>query len=275
MDIKLLCLQIQNLPCHYYSSILDIFIQHQCVVNETKRGSNKGVRVVLDYVPTDVLDLIQKRVNAILHLEEQNALIKNARIQLNASNPEPDYGTPVGPGYTSSPAYPAYPPPAGTPSTLVNKISALKIGLYQTRPDTTTAHRSAAACLWCTLPIPPFKQICIPIRIQLVDGDLDVNGYGSFCRPECAAGKLMNEPIDISTKYERYMLLNQLYMNQHNGTGIVPAVSPHYVMDKFLGTLTPDEYLEMTAGPTQYNILQKPFTHIMPELHEKYIIAHD
>ena len=71
------------------------------------------------------------------------------------------------------------------------------------------------------------------------------------------------------------MLLNQLYMKQFAEAGIVPAVSPHYIMDKFLGTLTPDEYLTMTGDAIQYNILKKPFTHIMPELHEKYVIAHD
>ena len=279
MDIKLLCTQIQNLPERYHSAIMDIFIHHQCVVNETKRGAHKGVRVVMDYVPDHVLDILQKRVDVIMQIEQQNIQIKDARSKLNQLNPELDAiysntNTQIGLfGQTSTPIHSA--PHHNPPLTLAHKISALKMGLYHNQLDSSNTHRSASSCLWCTLPILPFRQICIPTHIQLHDGEIDVSGYGSFCRPECAAGKLMNEPIDISTKYERYMLLNQLYMKQFTNTGIVPAVSPHYVMDKFLGTLTPDEYLEMTGGTIQYNILKKPFTHIMPELHEKYIIAHE
>jgi hypothetical protein len=264
MSVKALCTQIQNLPARYHSAILDIFIQHQCVINETKRGSNKGVRIVMDHVPPDVIDILQKRVDVIMQLENQNIQIKDARDKLNKLNPEqeaPILGTNGSACLSTS---------ASTHTSLPNKISALKMGLYQNDPG---LHRASSACLWCTLPIQPFHQICIPTQIQLTDGELNVSGYGSFCRPECAAGNLMNEQIDISTKYERFMLLNQLYMKNANGQGISPAVSPHYIMDKFMGTLTPEEYLAMTGGSVQYNILKKPFTHIMPELHEKYVIA--
>jgi hypothetical protein len=46
-------------------------------------------------------------------------------------------------------------------------------------------------------------------------------------------------------------------------------------MDKFLGTLSADEYLRMTEGETTYTMLRKPFTHILPELHDNYIIEHN
>jgi hypothetical protein len=113
------------------------------------------------------------------------------------------------------------------------------------------------------------------LRAQAGNDSYDIEGYGSFCRPECAAGYLMHENIETSLKLERYMLLNQIYIPHSDnvgGHGILPAVSPHYVMDKFLGTLSPPEYLKMTEGSVVYTILSKPYTHILPELHDKYVI---
>ena len=52
------------------------------------------------------------------------------------------------------------------------------------------------------------NQPCSCSKYEL---DEEIHGYGSFCRPECAATYLMKENIDDSTKFERYHLLNQIY----------------------------------------------------------------
>ena len=42
------------------------------------------------------------------------------------------------------------------------------------------------------------------------------NVYGCFCSPECAVAFLKREPIDTSTLWERYSLLNNVYSNIFN-----------------------------------------------------------
>jgi hypothetical protein len=100
-----------------------------------------------------------------------------------------------------------------------------------------------------------------------MDGQL--YGYGSFCRPECAVAYLMKENIDDSTKFERYHLLNQIYSKiyQHK-KNIKPAPNPYYLLDKFYGNLSIQEYRKLLKTEHMLLVIEKPMTRILPELHE-------
>jgi len=79
----------------------------------------------------------------------------------------------------------------------------------------------------------------------------------------------MNEPIDASTKFERYGLLNHIYSPVYKyQKNIKPAPNPHYLLEKFQGVLSIDEYRQLSQMNSLYLFLDKPMTRIVPEFHE-------
>jgi hypothetical protein len=120
-------------------------------------------------------------------------------------------------------------------------------------------------CFHCTYSFsnPP---IYIPKRIR--NGIIEV--YGCFCSPECAVSHLKCEPIDTSTKWERYSLLNNIYSKIYNYTkNIKPAPNPYYTLDKFYGNLSIQEYRKLLMNDRILLVVDKPLTKIMPELYEE------
>ena len=96
-------------------------------------------------------------------------------------------------------------------------------------------------CFWCTY---PFDNPPIYIPKHERNGSIEV--YGCFCSPECAVAHLKREPIDTSMLWERYALLNNIYSDIYKYTdNIKPAPDPHYILDKFYGTLTIQEYRKL------------------------------
>jgi len=140
------------------------------------------------------------------------------------------------------------------------KLKKLKLQLYKnSNPD------KKSACFWCTYEFD--NQTCYIPKYE-IDGQLC--GYGSFCRPECAAAYLMKENIDDSTKYERYHLLNQIYSKIYDyKKNIKPAPDPHYLLDKFYGNLSIQEYRKLLKTEHMLLVIEKPMTRILPELHEE------
>jgi hypothetical protein len=140
-----------------------------------------------------------------------------------------------------------------------SKLKDLKINLYKnTIPD------NKSACFWCTYEYD--NQTCY-IPKQELDGKLC--GYGSFCRPECAVAFLMKENIDDSTKFERYHLLNNIYGKIYDfKKNIKPAPDPYYLLDKYYGNLTIQEYRRLLKTEHLLMVLEKPMTRILPELFE-------
>lgn len=121
-----------------------------------------------------------------------------------------------------------------------------------------------SACFWdtCEFDNPP-----IYIPKHFINGTYEV--YGCFCCPECAVGYLMNEPIDSSIKFERYHLMNFIYGKIYNYTkNIKPATSPFYMLDKYYGNLTIQQYRTLLRYERLFLIVDKPLTRILPELHE-------
>ena len=139
------------------------------------------------------------------------------------------------------------------------KLSNLKYQLhYNCLPD------KRSSCFWCTC---PFDNPAIYIPSKIRKGVYDV--YGCFCSPECSVAHLMNEKIDSSIKFERYQLLNHIYGKIYNySKNIKPAPDPHYILDKFYGTLSIKEYRDLFKTDQLLIVVDKPLTHVFPELYE-------
>lgn len=121
-----------------------------------------------------------------------------------------------------------------------------------------------SACFWCTC---DFDTQPIYIPKHFIKDSYNV--YGCFCSPECATAYLMEENIDSSTKFERYHLLNHIYCKVFNYTkNIKPAPNPYYMLNKFYGNLTIQEYRALLKSERLFLVVDKPLTRILPELHE-------
>lgn len=139
------------------------------------------------------------------------------------------------------------------------KLKNLKLQLYK-----NNNLDKKSACFWCTHDYD--NQPCYIPKYEM-DGTL--YGYGSFCRPECAVAYLMKESIDDSMKFERYHLLNQIYSKVYNfKKNIKPAPNPFFLLDKFYGNLTIQEYRKLLKTEHMLLVVEKPMTLILPELHD-------
>lgn len=139
------------------------------------------------------------------------------------------------------------------------KLKRLKIQMYK-----NANQEKKSACFWCT-----YEYDNPSCYIPKYEMDKEIYGYGSFCRPECAVAYLMRENIDDSTKFERYHLLNQIYGKVYNfKKNIKPAPNPYYLLDKFYGNLTIQEYRKLLKSEHMLLVIDKPMTRILPELHE-------
>ena len=139
------------------------------------------------------------------------------------------------------------------------KLKRLKIQLYKnSMPD------KKSACFWCTYEFD--NPACYIPKYEM---DEQIHGYGSFCRPECATAYLMKENIDDSMKFERYHLLNKIYSKIYDyKKNIKPAPNPYYLLEKFYGNLSIQEYRKLLKTEHMLLVIEKPMTRILPELHE-------
>lgn len=120
------------------------------------------------------------------------------------------------------------------------------------------------ACFWdtCDFDNPP-----VHIIKHFLNGTYEA--YGCFCSPECGVAFLMNEHLDGSIKFERYHLMNNIYgkIYEYN-KNIKPAPNPYYMLDKYFGNLSIQEYRSLLKNERLFLIVDKPLTRILPELHE-------
>lgn len=139
------------------------------------------------------------------------------------------------------------------------KLKKIKINLYK-----NMIQDKKSACFWCTYDYD--NPSCYIPKYEMDD---TIYGYGSFCRPECAVAFLMKENIDDSTKFERYHLLNQIYSKVYDfKKNIKPAPNPYYLLEKYYGNLTIQEYRKLLKTEHLLLVIDKPLTRILPELHE-------
>ena len=121
-----------------------------------------------------------------------------------------------------------------------------------------------SACFWCTH---DFDNP--PIFIPKNEFKNSYQVYGCFCSPQCGVAHLMNEKIDSSIKFERYQLLNHVYGKIYNyNKNIKPAPNPYYLLDKYYGTLSINEYRDLFNNEQLLIVVEKPLSNVFPELYE-------
>jgi len=121
-----------------------------------------------------------------------------------------------------------------------------------------------SACFWCTF---DFDNPPIYIPKHYIKDTYHV--YGCFCSPECSVAYLMEENIDSSSKFERYHLLNHIYSKIYDyKKNIKPAPNPYYMLEKYYGNLTIQQYRALLRNERLFLVVDKPLTRILPELHE-------
>ena len=148
---------------------------------------------------------------------------------------------------------------SGDSKHLWNKLKELTYQLH-----TNSISDKKSACFWCTCDFDN-PMILIP-KFEL---NKIYHCYGCFCSPECATAYLFEEPIDTSTRFERYHLLNHIYCKIYNyEKNIKPAPNPYYTLDKYYGNLTIQEYRKLLKNERLLLIVDKPLSRILPELHE-------
>lgn len=142
---------------------------------------------------------------------------------------------------------------------LWKRLKQLKINLHM-----NNISDKKSACFWCTH---DFDNPPVYIPKFFIKESYHV--YGCFCSPECATAYLMEENIDSSTKFERYHLINNIYAKIYNYTkNIKPAPNPYYLLNKYYGNLSIQEYRSLLKNDRLFLIVDKPLTRILPELHE-------
>ena len=139
------------------------------------------------------------------------------------------------------------------------KVNNLKIKLHK---NDICDKRSA--CFWCT-----YDFDNPPIFIPKCEFKNTYQVYGCFCSPHCSVAYLMDEKIDSSIKYERYQLINHVYGKIFNyQKNIKPAPNPYYLLDKYYGNLSINEYRELFNTEQLLIVVEKPLSHVFPELYE-------
>ena len=146
-----------------------------------------------------------------------------------------------------------------------DKLLNIKLKNLQKQLHTNDISDKKSACFWCTH---DFDNP--PVYIPKFKSNNSYHVYGCFCSPECSVSFLMNENIDSSKKFERYQLLNFIYGKIYNySINIKPAPDPYYLLDKYYGNLSIQEYRKLLRNDRLLMIIDKPLTRVLPELHEE------
>jgi hypothetical protein len=139
-----------------------------------------------------------------------------------------------------------------------------KLNILEHNLHTNNICDKKSACFWCTC---EFDNPPVYIPKHYIKDAYDV--YGCFCSPECATAYLMEEHIDSSSKFERYHLMNNIYAKIYDyKKNIKPAPNPYYMLDKYYGNLTIQEYRSLLRNERLFLVVDKPLTRVLPELHE-------
>ena len=144
------------------------------------------------------------------------------------------------------------------------KVIWKKLKVLQHNLHINNTNNKKSACFWdtCEFDNPP-----VYIPKHFINDTYHV--YGCFCSPECAVAYLMEENIDSSIKFERYQMINHIYSKIYNyNMNIKPSPNPYYMLEKYYGNLTTQEYRSLLRNERLFLIVDKPLTRIMPELHE-------
>jgi len=151
-----------------------------------------------------------------------------------------------------------------TTKNIMKKLNHLKMSFHMSDLfQTIGAAPRRSCCFWdtCEFDTPP---VYLPKCISNNGGYVV---YACFCSPECALAYLMDERIDTSVKFERCQMLNA--MHGKINVSIKPAPNPQYMLSKFYGNLTIQEYRKLFKSEQIVYVVNKPLTHILPEIYEE------
>lgn len=177
-------------------------------------------------------------------IKNSSGIISNTSTVMNSSEP-PNRST----AYFETPAS----------DNLNERLLALQFNLQ----NDNLMNTSTSACFWCTC---AFTNS--PVYIPKFKRNGSYHAYGNFCGPECAVAFLMNEHIGRSTKFERCSLLNHIYGNIYSYCdNIKPAPSPFFLLDKYCGNLTIQQYRELLRKDKLLLVIEHPLTRVIPEIH--------
>jgi len=238
-----------------------------------KRGRKpKGGKIITVTEPKDNKEELQ--TNVIVHLKcKKNDILDNNEL-MNHNNSDSDIVSSNISSYVTvneDVYHPIQPSQDSSSSKDKNKAIHEKLKALQVRLHNNTICETNSACFWCT-----YEFSNLPIAIPKFEMSNTYYVYGCFCSPECAVAHLMNENIDNSTKFERYHLLSYIYSKVFNyENNIKPAPNPHYMLKKFCGNLTIEEYRELFKSHNYLFIIDKPITRELPELHEEFKTKND
>ena len=147
---------------------------------------------------------------------------------------------------------------------LMNETISAKLKELTTNLHINNISYQKSACFWCTY---DFDNPAIFIPKHEINEIY--NCYGCFCSPECATAFLFKEHIDTSTRFERYHLINHIYCKIYGYTkNVKPAPDPFYLLNKYYGNLTIQEYRQLLKNERLLIIVDKPLSRTLPELHE-------
>lgn len=143
------------------------------------------------------------------------------------------------------------------------KLHQIALSMHKNEP-LQLGHR--CACFWDSI---EFETAPVYIPKTFSHGKKTYSCYGNFCSPQCAAAYLFHEQLDTSVKFERYHLLNIVYGKVlAYKQNIRPAPSPHYLLTKFGGSLTIEEYRNILQSDRLILVVDKPMSRSFPEIHE-------
>ena len=215
-----------------------------------KRGRKpKGGKLIPSPVSPDVSP--GYITNVILHLK---CRMNDPEAQ-DANNPTP---------YEASPTHTAPFSDIGVTAPVDSRTLATKLQSLSLALANGNVSDKKSACFWdtCNFATPP-------IHIPKQKAGHEYHVYGCFCSPQCAAAYLFaQKDLDKSALHERYALLNNVYGGIYDYTkNIRPAPDPHYLLDKFYGTLTIEDYRGLLETERVLLVVEAPLTRSLPEIH--------
>ena len=205
------------------------------------------------------IELVNSKMNS-LQFESLNKDVNNDIHNIQDVIENEDYTNDVAESHTSKEDSHALQSQSQNRKQINKKLKELQKMFYN---DSLYGKRSS--CFWCTC---EFDSHPIYIPRSKVKNNYHV--YGCFCSPECGVAHLMGQLIDTSQKYERYQMMNYIYGGIFDyKQNIKPAPDPHYLLDKFYGNMKIEEYRSLLNSHNLVMFIEKPLTHIFPELHDE------
>lgn len=220
-----------------------------------KRGRKPKGGKIIKNINDQTKNQVLKKSNIILHLK-----CSSTDLEDSTSNFEPEFLNIQKPANISYNEINSESKTSNQKKDIWSKLTCLKKKMHY---NDVSDKRSN--CFWCTC---PFDNPPIYIPKQERNGQIEV--YGCFCSPECAVAYLKREPIDTSTLWERYSLLNNIYSDIYNyEQNIKPAPDPYHLLDKYYGNLSIQEYRKLLNNQQLLLVVDKPLTKVLPELFEE------